>query len=337
MIRNPYAKKRPRPSGWTSSSTLATGEQQAAPPRTNNASHNPDAVGPRNPRVCRRPQETYNVKENPTNQMSDIYDKNRYSNEMKPSDGNSRQQATDHTIARATTEREKEFTSNPSPISRPKQYTKNRTTVNGTLASTTNLVSRKNVFNPYARNKTSVSRASAPPPKPIARHANLIPSQSKEPSHTHVKESSGENGSSAPEKQARDVSMPTNSNPQRIENYGRQPKPPVSVGSVTTEKTAPSKGSVTMPSSMASIRPASWTSTSANKASQSLVNSSSSTSVLQQKSGTQSLNTIAVKNVSQPQYSKTEDETDRLPPELSYTPNEVKPIQDEYRMQLIKT
>ncbi len=332
MIRNPYSKKRPRPAGWTSSSTLATGEQQPAPQGTNNVSQNPVAAGPRIPRVCRNPEETHNVKENAKNQMSDNYEKNRLSNETKQSDGNSRQQATDPTIARASTERSNGNTSNSKLATRPNPYTKNRTTVNGTLASTTNLVSRKNVFNPYTRNKTSVSRASALIPTPIARHEKTCPPQTKVP---RAKESTGLNGSSAPGKQARNVSMPTSNSP-RIGNQGQHPKVSHSVGNVTTNKMASAKGSAKLPSSMASIRPSSWTSTNDKRVSPTLVHSSPNISAVQQKAGTQSFNSTVVKNVSQAQYGKAEDETDRLPPELSYTPDEVKPIQDEYRMQLIK-
>jgi SNF2 family DNA or RNA helicase len=90
-------------------------------------------------------------------------------------------------------------------------------------------------------------------------------------------------------------------------------------------------------SGVASIRPASWKSTN-DCLDNNIVDLSASASMnAQPKLGTQSYkSSITGETLSQHHTDKTEAAIDRLPPEISYTPDEVKPIQDEYRMILIK-
>ena len=256
---------------------------------------------------------------------------------MEPSEqhmanGNPNKHSIEKTSAIKTT-----ITSNQSHKTQPNSYTKTNALVNRTLASTINSHPRKNVYNPYARKKSSEPRAGAPIPKPSFPQENVQPPQSNVKSHSGARESIGMNGRSAHEMQTRNVSLPSNSNPPRTEHYGPRSHVSGPGSSTVTSKTLSSKAPAKLPSSMASIRPASWKSTCDHKVSNSLVNSSPSNSmIMKQKLGTQPLKCASGNNSSQPQLGKTEDETDRLPPELSYTPNDVKPIQDEYRMMLIK-
>ncbi len=340
MIHNPYAKKRPRPPGWTSSSssssssnvpTLAPVERQLDPYSTQDVSHKSFDVKERqrDSHFCQRHEGAHKFKENATHQ-------NRFHNKMEPSEhmanGNPKEQSIEKATAIKTA-----ITSNQSHKTQPNPYAETNALVNRTFASTINSHSRKNVYNPYARKKSSEPRASAHIPETSIPQENVHPPQSNVNSHSGARESIGMDGRSAHEMQTRNVSVPSNSNPPRTEHYGPRSQVSGKGSSTATSKTVSSKATAKLPSSMASIRPASWKSTSDQKVYNSLVNSSPSNSmIVKQKLGTQPLKTATVKYSSQPQLGKTEDETDRLPPELSYTQNEVKPIQDEYRMLLIK-
>ncbi|VEU38183.1 unnamed protein product [Pseudo-nitzschia multistriata] len=95
---------------------------------------------------------------------------------------------------------------------------------------------------------------------------------------------------------------------------------------------------VALPSRMASIRPASWqkTTTSANASSRSQPIPTVSTKSVSNHSYGNSSSQNDTTNQPQHRHQKIEDTADWLPPELAYSPDEVKPIQDQYRMPLIK-
>ena len=118
------------------------------------------------------------------------------------------------------------------------------------------------------------------------------------------------------------------------------------VDSTTMNTTATNRTSTMLPSSMASIRPTSWKSSSTriDERPKSLVGTStcSASKGMQPQAGTQlrmqssGNRTTTSTNTNHHQIGQDDSVVGRLPREISYTPDEVKPIQDEYRMMLIK-
>mmetsp|Transcript_7910 Transcript_7910/g.9017 ORF Transcript_7910/g.9017 Transcript_7910/m.9017 type:complete len:762 (-) Transcript_7910:210-2495(-) len=111
----------------------------------------------------------------------------------------------------------------------------------------------------------------------------------------------------------------------------------------TTNNTiATSKRSTLLPSSMASIRPVSWKAVgdSIDKRPKYIMDAprSSASKYMQPQAQNriQSSRNDTSTNSSQHQGRQDDDMSGRLPRELSYTLDEVKPIQDKYRMMLIK-
>ena len=339
MIRNPYAKKRQRPSGWTSASssnvsTSAPLELRLAHSGAKDGGQKSFALGKRNLGVRREEHRDY--KENATNQRSDSY--NQTSEDM--TSGNQNVKVTATMVPATTSHPSQKSERNPHSKNCVKDITQNEASVPAkrTLASTTDHPSRKVFYNPYARKNNSEARISVPTSKSSTSHQNSFNyTKRKVQSTTHARQSvEMMNGSSAHEKQANDVSIPSNSSPPLVENC--RPRSNFSlVNRTTTSKILSCKAPAKSPSSMALIRPASWkpTSDGPDKCFRPSVDLYTSTSKgAHQNLGTQSLNSKAV-NSSQHHFGKT-DSVDQLPPELSYAPDEVKPIQDKFRMPLIR-
>ena len=353
MIRNPYAKKRPRPSGWISSSSSSVSaeapveQRQLAPSGVKDGNGASFGFGS---------EDRHHYKENSTNQISDSYNQNRPPTKFEPSEhltsGNSKNGPCNYTNTKVTTSMVSSTTSHSSQKTQTNPHTEdsakfvNRSDAGlpakRTLASTTNYPARKVVYNPYARNKSVEARVSVPSKKSFTPHESVHHHpQSKAQANSYARQPVGTmNGRTAHEKQSSEASMPraSNSNPPRINAARPLSKVSSSVGSAAAGKSISCKPSAKLPPSMASIRPSSWKSSSdsLDKGSQPLVPSSTSASTSRQPiSGAQSFNGSTCRDSSQLKFGKTDDD-DRLPPELSYKPDEVKPIQDEYRMQLIK-
>ena len=374
MIHNPYAKKRPRPSGWSSSSSsLSTSApvvvvQQSASSSTTDTDHDSFAFQDRNSQIGRRCDGPLCHKENATNQVSDDY--NRFSenknnnkgipNEFEPSEHRTKDNlenvSSTHTAAKVIIGMSPMTTSHPSQKTQPNSYTKNiaknlpqndvgasakRTS---SMASTANRTSRKAICNPYMRkSNTTGTLVSVPTAKSATtpHENNAHRPLRKVNSNPCARLSIGTNNNrSVPEEQISTASVPSNSVSSRIEISLPESKGlSCLVGSAATSKTVSTSKSLTkLPSGMASIRPASWKSTNNCLGNKSLVDLSGSASMnAQRKPGTQSsTKSITGETFGQNHTGKTEAAIDRLPPEISYTPDEVKPIQDKYRMLLIK-
>jgi SNF2 family DNA or RNA helicase len=118
------------------------------------------------------------------------------------------------------------------------------------------------------------------------------------------------------------------------------------VDSTTRNTTATTRTSTMLPSSMASIRPTSWKSGSEliDERPKYLVDTPtcSASKGMQPQAGAQlrmqssGNRTTTSTNTNHNQFVQDDNVVGRLPREISYTPDEVKPIQDEYRMLLIK-
>jgi hypothetical protein len=342
--------------------------QQSASSSTNDTDHDSFALQGRNSQIGRRYDGPLYHKENATNQVSDGY--NRFSenknkgipNEFEPSEHRTKDNLENvsrtYTTTKAITAISSMTTCHPSQKMQPNLYTKNLAKAfpqndigasvkrTSSMASTANRTSRKVICNPYMRkNTTTGTLVSVPTAKSATTPLENIAHRPlrKVNSNPCASLSIGTNSNrSVPEKQVSTSSVPNSSDFSHTESS--RPEPKVAsylVGSVATIKTVSTSKSLTkLPSGMASIRPASWKSTNdcLDNKSHSLVDLSGSASVdAQQKPGTQSsTKNITGETFGQHHAGKTETAIDRLPPEISYTSDEVKPIQDEYRMLLIK-
>lgn len=164
-------------------------------------------------------------------------------------------------------------------------------------------------------------------------HQNAHPSQTRNQPDPNTKNSDQMNSRNAPAKPEWESSMLVKSHTSRIENHRKEPKASGPAESNTTNGTITSKPRARLPPSMASLRPATWkpSSGSLDRASHQPGNSSTSASMSSQ----QKQYSTTIQHSNQSQFGKVDDR-DRLPPELSYTADEVKPIQDQFRMPLIK-
>jgi hypothetical protein len=365
MIHNPYAKKRPRPSGWSSSSsslsTSAPVVQQSAGCSTKDTDHESFAFQHTNSQIGRRCDGPLYHEDNATNQISDGYNgfsknnNNIIPNEFEPSEhptkDNLKKVSNTHITAKATAIMSHMTASHPSQKTQPNSYTKDiakNVTQNdvrvsakrtSSMTSTANHTSRKVICNPYTRKNNTGTLVSVPTAKSATPHEHAHRPLRKVNSNPCARLSKGTNSNrSVQEKQVSTASVLRSSDSSRIENSRPESKV-VSclVGSATTSKTVSSKALTKLSSGVASIRPASWKSTN-DCLDNNIVDLSASASMnAQPKLGTQSYkSSITGETLSQHHTDKTEAAIDRLPPEISYTPDEVKPIQDEYRMILIK-
>lgn len=347
MIHNPYAKKRQRPSGWTSTSSLTQSSapvvQQPTLSTINDADREPFNLEPRNSQT-RRGDKPLDLKENATNRRGDQFCKrnissripNEFEQSAHPTKNHSNCMATKSAITERTTEMTHATSYHPSIKTLPRVSAKNIANSNAQhdksisadrilpMASTVSNSSRNTICNPYMRKKTAGTYVSSSTAKSFTPHENNACKVHPNPSASR---SIGPSITGVHESKPKTSLMLSSSDPSHFSKCEAQSKISCSVGSAAVSKTDSGKPLANLPSSIASIRPASWK-VCDDKSNQSIVGSSDGASMSEKrKTGAQ---------CSLRRNDKIEDAMDRLPRELSYTPDEVKPIQDEYRLPLIK-
>ena len=342
MIHNPYAKKRPRPSDWISSSSSSSSISTSAPVIQQSALDT---------QIPRRHCGSLDQKENLTSLAGEVHTRSNISNyDRNPN----KLEANDHLM------KVKSGTWSSAPTADKGTDVFTTMDCSNALQMEQSHHSKKNHAKPSAQDKfrisaerTSIKIKNNPYLKKNDVETSNFLSSAKSPttakgahdllrkvhSNPYAKLSSGINNKSSHEKHDSKTSIPSSNDAPCNENSPLESQTYCSTSGIISNNDSSNKVISKLSSSVASIRPASWKLKNGSLAKHSepcADPSGRSLTITRQKDEIKSTTNSADENCKQGRTHNTANDRDCLPQELLYNPDEVKPIQDEYRMLLIK-